>query len=68
MDKTNKTELIAVRVNQTERMAFELMAQQEQVKKSEFLRELIRETAKQRGLWPLGKPAQEQQQALRETA
>jgi hypothetical protein len=47
-----KTKLVQARCTDAERQALERIAQYEQRKLSEALREIIREGAKSRGLWP----------------
>ena len=50
--KMRKTESLQVRCTPLERKALEAVAQAEGRKMSEMLRELIREGAQKRGLWP----------------
>jgi len=52
MLKAVKSEEIRARVNPSELMALKLVAQHDRRNMSEVLRELIREAAQQRGLWP----------------
>jgi len=47
----NLDKMIAARVSQAEQHAFEQIAHFEQMRPSETLRLLVREGAKQRGLW-----------------
>jgi len=47
-----KTDVIHVRCTTIERQALELVAQHERRNTSETLREIVREAAQRRGLWP----------------
>jgi len=54
----NRTQMLSVRVGSEEKAALLSLAQQERLTASEMTRELIRSTARERGLWP---PAQNTQ-------
>lgn len=54
----NRTEHLHFKVNNIEREAVETMCRAEGRKLSELLRELVREGATRRGLWPVGDFAQ----------
>ena len=48
----NRSEMVSVRVLPEEKRALVRIARQERRKPSELLREMIREAAKERDLWP----------------
>lgn len=53
MQEVNRTEMIRAAATPLECEALALLAQSENVRPSEMVRLLIRERAKQAGLWPL---------------
>ena len=48
----HKTKTWTVRCTPMERLALEMLAQREDRKRSEMLREIVRDAAKRHGLWP----------------
>jgi len=52
MLQTNKICEVRAKVNPSEKVALELLAQRERRNLSETIRELIREAAAREGLWP----------------
>lgn len=61
----NRTDVVRVRCRPEERKALELVALMERRNLSEMLRELVREGARERGLWP---PDEARLAELREAA
>lgn len=57
-----RRQMVGYRCTETERAALEMMARAEDRTSSEMLRELVRQAARERGLWP-GKVQQTQQEA-----
>ena len=61
MTKMTKTEVMRARCTPVERKALGAIAHAEGIKTSEALREVVRQAARERGLWPPDGDAKDQQ-------
>jgi len=55
--KVERTKMIGARVNETERRALIALARLERRTPSETIRELVRQAAHERGVWPVRQAA-----------